>query len=436
MATSLPRRRFIQGSAIAAALAAAAACGSKDKGSSSSGSAASSGTFEGTGPITWVQGKDNSGGMVQKRIDQWNAENPDEQVTLIELSAEADQQRQSFINNAQTKSDAYDVISVDNVWVAEFAANQWIVELPKDELTDPDIIESVWNTGLYMDKLYAMPFATDSSIMYYRKDFLAEAGVEVPTTWEEVTAAIDAVRKVAGHENIGGFGGQFAKYEGLTCCASEFINTFGGSFVDDSGAVTINSPEAIEGLQFLMDGFKNGYIPTEALEWKEEDGRNAFEAGNLLFYRQWPYQYANNLEALGEEKFGVTALPSLSGNTFVPTLGGHNCGISAFSKNKATALKFVKWFTSAESEKYALETQTLAPITAPLYEDSEMLAKFPYLPTLRESLDSAKGRPKAVAYGDVTAAIQDAIYPAIKQESTAEEAIAALETSLKAVIEG
>ncbi|MDK7272596.1 extracellular solute-binding protein, partial [Actinotignum schaalii] len=94
------------------------------------------------------------------------------------------------------------------------------------------------------------------------------------------------------------------------------------------------------------------------------------------FYRQWPYQYANNLEALGEEKFGVTALPSLSGNTFVPTLGGHNCGISAFSKNKATALKFVKWFTSAESEKYALETQTLAPITASLYEDSEMLAKF------------------------------------------------------------
>lgn len=165
MATSLPRRRFIQGSAVAAALAAAAACGSKDKGSSSSGSAASSGTFEGTGPITWVQGKDNSGGMVQKRIDQWNEENPDEQVTLIELSAEADQQRQSFINNAQTKSDAYDVISVDNVWVAEFAANQWIVELPKDELTAPDIIESVWNTGLYMDKLYAMPFATDSSIM-------------------------------------------------------------------------------------------------------------------------------------------------------------------------------------------------------------------------------------------------------------------------------
>ncbi|WP_420835687.1 extracellular solute-binding protein [Actinomyces ruminis] len=146
------------------------------------------------------------------------------------------------------------------------------------------------------------------------------------------------------------------------------------------GNVTINSPEAIAGLQVLIDGFKDGYIPTEALEWKEEDGRNAFESGDLLFYRQWPYQYANNVAALGEEKFGVAALPTIDGKDFVPTLGGHNCGISAYSKNKATALKFVQWWTSQESEKYALETQTLAPILGSLYEDSEMLEQFPYLP--------------------------------------------------------
>ncbi|MBE6481896.1 MAG: ABC transporter substrate-binding protein [Actinomyces ruminicola] len=434
MASRLPRRRFIQGSAVVAALSAAAACsGSGSGGGGSAPSAASAADFTGTGPITWVQGKDNSDGKVQARIDEWNELYPDEKVTLIELSAEADQQRQSLINNAQTQSDAYDVISIDNVWVAEFAANQWVVPLPEDDLKNDDIVESVWQTGLYMDRLYGMPFATDSSIMFYRKDFLEEAGVEVPTTWDEVKSAIDAVRALPGHEKIGGFGGQFAKYEGLTCCASEFINTAGGSFYDDEGNVTINSPEAIAGLQVLIDGFKDGYIPKEALEWKEEDGRNAFESGDLLFYRQWPYQYANNMAALGEEKFGVAALPTIEGKDFVPTLGGHNCGISAYSKNKATALKFVQWWTSQESEKYALETQTLAPILGSLYEDSEMLEQFPYLPTLRESLDSAKGRPKAVSYGDVTAAIQDALYPAVQQQVTAEEAISNLETALKAL---
>jgi ABC superfamily ATP binding cassette transporter substrate-binding protein len=117
----------------------------------------------------------------------------------------------------------------------------------------------------------------------------------------------------------------------------------------------------------------------------------------------------------------------------VPTLGGHNCGISPYSKNKATALKFVKWWISEESERYTLETQTLAPILGSLYEDPELLKQFPYLTTLRASLDAAKGRPKVVSYGDVTAAIQDAIYPAIQQQTTAEQSITDLEGTLKGV---
>ncbi|BAW93663.1 ABC transporter component [Actinomyces sp. Chiba101] len=425
MTSSLPRRRFIQGSALAAAGAAVAAC---------SGGAGASTEITGTGPITWVQGKDNSGGMVKKRIDQWNAENPGEEVTLIELSSEADQQRQSMINNAQTKSDAYDVISVDLVWIAEFAAHRWIIELPQEQLSSPDVIESVWDTGIYRDRLFAMPFATDSSMMYYRKDFLAEAGIkEPPKDWEGIKKAIDAVRALPGHSSIGGFGGQYAKYEGLTCCSSEFINTAGGSFYDEQGEVTINSPEAVTGLQNLMDAFTGGYIPKESLEWKEEDGRNAFESGNLLFYRQWAYQYKNDMESLGEDKFAVAPLPMIDGKKFVPTLGGHNCAISAYSKNKATALRFIQWFTSLDSERYALETQTLAPIVGSLYEDPAQLETFPFLPTLRESLDSARSRPKAVYYGDVTAAIQDAFYPAITGATTAQAAISGLEATLKSL---
>ena len=427
MATSLPRRWFIQGSALAAALGAAAACSRGD-----SGGGGATADFSGTGQIAYAQGKDFSAGMVQAHLDEWNEQNPDEQVTLIELSESADQQRQSLINNAQTQSDAYDVISVDVVWVAEFAANQWVLELPMDDLRNDDIIQPVWDAGCYMDRLFAMPYVTDAPLMYYRKDFLAEAGVtEVPTTWDGIKSAVDAVRALPGHESIGGFGGQFAKYEGLTCCAAEFIHTAGGDFFDDQNQVIVNSPESVKGLQNLMDGFKDGYIPGDAREWKEEDSRNAFEDGNLVFQRQWPFQYANNLENLGEDKFGVAALPSIDGKSYVPTLGGHYCGVSAFSKNKATALKFIQWWTAKESQQYRLDKQANAPILGSLYEDAEMIQKYPYLPTLRASLDAAEARPKAVAYGDVTAAIQDAIYPAIQQQTTAEQAITGLEEALK-----
>ena len=425
--TPLPRRQFIQGSALAAALASMAAC------STSRGNDDGPVTFEGTGPITWVQGKDNSGGKVQARIDEWNKANPGEKITLIELSAEADQQRTALANAARINSNAYDVVALDNVWVSEFAANRWVVELPEDELKNDDILEPVWKTGVYKDKLFAVPYHTDAPVMFYRKDFLKQAGVAVPKTWDEVKTAIDKVRALPGHENIGGFGGQFAKYEGLTCCAAEFIHTAGGGFYDADNQVIVDSAESVTGLQWLIDGFAKGYIPKESLEWKEEDGRNAFEAGELLFYRQWPYQYANNKESLGTEKFDVAALPSIDGKPFVSTLGGHNCAITKGSKNKATALKFVKWWISEDSERYQLETQTLAPILGSLYEDADLLQKFPYLPILRQSLENAKSRPQAVYYGDVTANIQDSIYPAIQQPGSraAKDVIAGLSSSLK-----
>ena len=61
------RRAFIQGSVGALALSALAACSSEDsKGSESNKPAAEEGDFTGEGPISWVQGKDFSGGMVQK----------------------------------------------------------------------------------------------------------------------------------------------------------------------------------------------------------------------------------------------------------------------------------------------------------------------------------------------------------------------------------
>lgn len=425
--TLLPRRQFIQGSALAAALAAVTAC------SESSGNDDGPVTFEGTGPITWVQGKDNSGGKVQARIDEWNKANPGEEVKLIELSAEADQQRSALVNAARINSNAYDVVSLDNVWVSEFAANRWVVELPQDEIKNNGILEAVWQTGVYKDRLFAVPFATDAPMMFYRKDFLAEAGVPVPTTWDEIKAAIDAVRALPGHESIGGFGGQFAKYEGLTCCASEFIHTAGGGFYDSEGKVILDSAGSVTGLQWLVDGFSGNYIPKESLEWKEEDGRNAFEKGDLLFYRQWPYQYANNKDSLGVEKFDIASLPSIDGNAFVPTLGGHNCAITRGSKNKATALRFVKWWISEESQRYQLQTQTLAPIYGATYDDPELLKEFPYLPILKQSLENAKSRPQAVYYGDVTAKIQDNIYPAIQQVGgrPSKDVIAALSNDLK-----
>src|SRR5262245_684358 len=121
--------------AVASSLALlASACGSGDDGSSSGGSSAA-GALEGRGPITLASGKDTSGNL-QNQLNAWNASHPNEKVELKELPEDADAQRQQMVQNAQAKSDAYSVLVMDVVWTSEFAANQWITEIPQDKVPD------------------------------------------------------------------------------------------------------------------------------------------------------------------------------------------------------------------------------------------------------------------------------------------------------------
>ena len=124
--------------------------------------------------------------VVQGSSTQWNAEHRTRR-SLSSSCRIADQQRAQMIQNAETESDAYSVISVDNVWTAEFAANRYIVELPEDEFPVDEMLEPVIDSARYLDKLYAIPSASDGGMLYYRTDLLEAAGIaEPPGTWQEM----------------------------------------------------------------------------------------------------------------------------------------------------------------------------------------------------------------------------------------------------------
>jgi multiple sugar transport system substrate-binding protein len=411
-----------------------AACGGDEGGEQAGGGATGAPTLSGVGPITYAQGKDTSG-FVQGVLDEWNAEHPDEEVTLIELPESADAQRTQMIQNAETESDAFSILSVDNVWTAEFAANRYIVELPEDEFPVDEILEPVIDSARYLGKLYAVPSASDGGMLYYRTDLLDAAGItEPPATWQEMIDDCAKVQATPEGKDVPCYAGQFEKYEGLTVNASEAINSAGGVVTDDEGKPNVNTPEAAEGLNFLVNGFTEGYIPAEAITYKEEEGRRAFMEGRLIFHRQWPYQYALANATDGSSpvagKFDVAPLPGLDGPGS-SSLGGHAMGISTFAPNKASALEFIKFFTSKEQNQKNFELASQTPIYESIYDDPALIEKYPFLPVLKESILNAVPRPKVVRYGDATLAIQDAAYGALTGEMTTEEALEQLQTKLE-----
>ena len=386
--------------------------------------------LDGRGPITYVQGKDNSN-VVRPLIEKWNAAHPNEKVTFKEQTDQADQQHDDLVQNFQAKNANYDVVSVDVVWTAEFAAKGWLQPLKdKMKLDTAAMLKPTVESASYKGTLYAAPQNSDGGILYYRKDLVPTA----PKTWDEMMGMCS----IAKENNIGCFAGQYAKYEGLTVNTSEAINSAGGAVLNAEGKPSLNTPEAKAGLETLTKAYADGSIPKEAITFQEEQGRQAFQDGKLLFHRNWPYVY-NLATTEGSSKvkdvLGMTALVGADGPG-ASSLGGHSAGMSVYSKNKATALDFLKFLTSEETQKFYATQGSLAPVLGALYDDQELVTKLPYLPVLKTSIENAVPRPVTPFYPAVTKAIQENAYAAIKGEKTVEAALSDMQASIESASAG
>jgi multiple sugar transport system substrate-binding protein len=403
-----------------------AACSSSTTSSPGAASGPAASGLDGRGPITYVQGKDNSN-VLAPLVKKWNSTHPKEMVTSKEQTTEADQQHDDLVQNFQAKNAKYDVMSVDVVWTGEFVAKGWLQPLTgKMKIDTAVMLPATVKTASYKGVLYATPFSSDGGILFYRKDLVPTP----PKTWDEMMGMC----KVAKAKNIGCYAGQFKKYEGLTVNAAEAINSAGGTIIGADGKPTVTSPEAKKGLGNLATAYANGNIPKEAITFDEEASRLAFESGKLLFLRNWPYVWklaTTDGASTVKTTLGMAALPGESGPG-ASSLGGHNAAISVYSKHKATALDFLKFLTSEGQQKTFATQGSLAPVLPPLYTDKAVVAKLPYIPVLKTSIEHAVPRPVTPFYPAVTKAIQDNAYAAIKGDVPVDTALADMQKAIEA----
>jgi multiple sugar transport system substrate-binding protein len=424
----MPRRLgklWLVGAVVALVISA---CGGPDEGGGGGGDA------QGTGPITFVAGKDTSG-KYPAVIEKWNAAHPNEKVSMIELPEAADAQRSGFVTNLQAKSDKYDVLGIDVVWTAEFAKSGWLVELDQGQFPTAQMLKPAVDTGMFEGKLWAVPYDTNGGLLFYRKDILDKAGKQPPTTFEE----LKALCPLAQQNNMDCYAGQFFKYEGLTVNFAEAVQAAGGEIMTDNGTKVALGAPAVQGLGVLADGFKQGEIPKQAITYKEQESQRAFVSGKLMFLRNWPYVYA--LAAKDEPankvrgKFGVAPLPGITGPGS-SSLGGLNFAVSAYSKKQKTAIEFVKFATNQENAKEMVLLTGNAPAWTDLYNDPELVEKYAHLPILLEGLQQAKPRPVTPYYQEVTSAIQEDAYAALQGQKSPDQAVNDLTTKLNEIAQG
>jgi multiple sugar transport system substrate-binding protein len=114
-----------------------------------------------------------------------------------------------------------------------------------------DYFPASWNTCVYQRRVYGLPYLSAPRVLLYRKDLLEAAGFKrAPDTWEELGTAAQAMTVRRGPVTV---------MAGMNLPVSwqifvEFLWENGGQiFTDDGRRSMLDSPQAVEALQFYVD---------------------------------------------------------------------------------------------------------------------------------------------------------------------------------------
>ncbi|GCE10292.1 ABC transporter substrate-binding protein [Tengunoibacter tsumagoiensis] len=336
-----------------------------------------------------------------------------------------------YTNMLRAKDASIDILSIDIVYPAQFAASQWI--RPISDSQWPVSEREKYLAGplkgcTYKGQIWAAPFRTDVGLIYYRTDLVSTP----PATWDQLTSTAQQQQSHAKY----GYVWQGAQYEGLVCNFVEVLYGYGGRVLDpnDPTQVRVNSPEGRQALERMVSWV--GTISPEAVTtYMEDPARLVWQNGDAVFMRNWPYAYLlsndpNQSQIKG--KFAITGMPHGGSNsTGHSSLGGWNLSINAFSPHAEPAWEFIKYLLQPPAQKKAMIEASQTTTLKSLYDDHDVLNRAPLFGQLKPILETAEPRPVSPRYTDVSDAIQRQVYQALRREKSPDEALRDLEEALK-----
>ena len=369
-------------------------------------------------------------GAIRQLVQEFNSKQNAILVKHRLLSSASDACHNFYLTSFLARSDSFDVFSGDIIWTAEFASSGWIEPLDSffKKRKQAEFLPGTIESCTYDGKIWAVPWYTDFGVLFYRKDIVKQP----PKTWAQLIAM--SKENIRNGKVRYGYVFQGNQYEGLVCNALEFIFNNGGQVLSGN-RVTINSPEAVEGLRTLVEIMK--ISPEDVISFQEEDSRLAFQEDQILFLRNWPYDW-NLLNQNGSPvkgKVGVAPLPvGPGGSVGSGSLGGWNLMINRFSKNKLAGWKFVEFLTGKEAQKVNSTMGGRLPTRTAVYSDPEVLRKNPYYSDFLTAYSRSKPRPVSPYYPAISETMQINFYKTITGKMSAEKAIANIASDMKKIV--
>lgn len=371
-------------------------------------------------------------------VKEFEAQNPNIRLNLVEGPAASNLIEDLYTSSFLLGDSPYDLVVMDVVWLPKFAAAGWLLDItdqvPAEELAD--VFPADLEGGKYEERLYRLPFRTDAGLLYYRTDLLEQAGLQPPETFEDLLTASKTVQDAGGAQ--WGYVWQGRQYEGLVAMFMEVLSGAGGFWVNpETLEVGLDRPETLQAIEFLRNTITEGVSPSGVTTYQEDQARILFQSGNVVFMRNWPYAYplGNADGSAIQGKFAIKPMVHAAGQDGAGCLGGWGLGISHTTQHPEEALQVVRFFASEQGQKLtALENGHL-PTRRSLYNDPDIVAKYPYYPELLQVLERGVLRPPVAQYAQASDILQRYLSSALTNRMTPEDAMRAAADETRILLE-
>jgi len=374
-------------------------------------------------------------GLLQPAIQELKARHPDLNIQINYTTTPYNQTRTHLLNALGNKS-AIDLISVDQIWLGDFAQRGYLTNLT-DYLKiwgrSSDWYQTNFDGGVYKGKVYGLWAWTDVRGIWYWKDLLYKAGVDPNSlqTWDGYIASAKKINSVLGPMGISG-----AVLVGLNYSPDiwyPYLWMLGGDIlVMKNGHPTkgsywfpsYNSSAGVKALEFIKEQIDAGIKPLKGNPDKLFGDRKlaVLQSGSWLpgvFPRQqWPSF---------EQRIGfIPMFPIPKGVSQTSTMmGGWELAIPQSSKNKELAWELITLMVDPRIMTPWLKQTGFLPTQKSIGSGPQLTQlnqTIPYYDKMVSMISIGKSRPVAPEYPQIAEHIRQAIedvYYGVKQPKQA-----------------
>ncbi len=368
--SNLSRRDFLSLSSATAAGLILAACAPPAGQETDSG-----GSVPATEAVTleywyWADSPEQ-GALYTDSIDKYVEQTDTGTTVNTDLITTVADQRQKLLTAFAAEAGMPDCSHSSDAWLTEFTEAGMLVPLD-DHLSEWEVF-SDWLPGVLpttrgkpSDPMTMVTNQLLVSYMYYRADWLGEAGLEPPDTLDDVLEVATALNDPPNHFGYGLRGGDG---HGLTQQVGHYLKGNGVEMIAEDGTVDFDSPEAIETVDWWISLFtKHKVTQPSAVTDKFPELFAALQGDKLALMHHGIWSWKIQEDALGE-KVSATPIPQGSERRFIDSFGEGTC-IYTTSEHQDEAWDLASFLGQSETVRlFSLERGGAPMLTSLLDEE-------------------------------------------------------------------